>query len=518
LLVLAPLLSCTDAGLYAAGRGGASGPDRVDMEGVACVPIAAGDAFPVKVLFAVQGGQGVAPDVVAQVTDALNSVSSRFSTPYIKFSLVAYHSVATGLLGSFGDATALQGAIAKYAGYQEQGPISARAPLMLARSLLSGDMQTGCKGTVGRTRYLVILVMMDQDTACANPAFNAGLDSRCTALTATADCSACELNVVTANLKSVGEQYGAGEVTVQPIYVRTLADPVVSAMNAAVARAGGTQPIETDPSGLNATLNGINYASLQRALKLKRVIAFNRNTIARAGALEVDSDGDGIPDANEAAAGLDPARVDTDSDGLMDGVELRMGMDPRTPDVINGCNPFLDTDADRLNDCEERVLGTDACVGDTDGDGIPDLVEVHAGANALVPEDLADMDRDGITNIDELLAHTDGQSADLDFKQDRGYTYAISAADPTEDGRECFNLRVSNVSLVPTIAKPNPPFADIPKGTNDIYLYVVVGRESEPHGHGVSSLRVDQVIFTPPATKKPVGTLKLVPEDFVLGY
>ena len=83
---------------------------------------------------------------------------------------------------------------------------------------------------------------------------------------------------------------------------------------------------------------------------------------------------------------------------------------------------------------------------------------------------------------------------------------------------ECFALRVANVSLMPTLARPNPPFDDIPAGTNDVYLYVVVGRESEPHGNGVSSLRVEQLRFTPPSKKSPEGTIPLLPEDFVLGY
>jgi hypothetical protein len=33
------------------------GPDRAEIQGTVCVPLASGDAFPVKVLFAFEGGK-----------------------------------------------------------------------------------------------------------------------------------------------------------------------------------------------------------------------------------------------------------------------------------------------------------------------------------------------------------------------------------------------------------------------------------------------------------------------------
>jgi len=76
---------------------------------------------------------------------------------------------------------------------------------------------------------------------------------------------------------------------------------------------------------------------------------------------------------------------------------------------------------------------------------------------------------------------------------------------------------VENISLVDTLARPNPPFADIPRGTNDIYLYAVFGRDTSASSFGVSSLRVDQVRFTPPNKKNPPGKITVSPDDFILG-
>ncbi|PTL81940.1 thrombospondin type 3 repeat-containing protein [Vitiosangium sp. GDMCC 1.1324] len=521
LLLPVLLLSCSDAGLYSLDGRGPSGRDRADFSGNACVPLAGGEAFPVKVLFAVQGGAGLPSDMTGSVTEALGSLSSRFSVPYIKFSLVAFHTVATGLLGRFDGATALQSSIPRYATYQETGPTSMRSALKLAKSILSGDMQTGCPGEVARTRYLVVLLVTSADLSCENPAFNAGIDSRCSKLTDTTACSRCELAAVTGELKALVEKFGAGEVSVQPVYVRNTADATTAAQVAAIANAGGTEPVTTDFVNLSTALGGINYASLQSNLKMKRFLAFNRNVVVRAGQFFPDSDGDGVADSDELARGLDPTNPDSDQDGLMDGIELRMGLDP-TPghvDIIPGCNSALDEDGDRLNTCEERVLGTDPCVGDTDGDGLPDLVEALTHTNPLVPEDLLDSDRDGIPNINEAEAHTDPLSADTAFQTERGYGYSITEAAPSEDGRACYAVRAENITLVPTLERPNPiiPGRRIPAGTNDIYLYMQVGRDNDPRGSGIGALRIESLRYTEQEGRVPAGTRSFTPEEFILG-
>lgn len=509
--------ACTDAGLYATDGSGPSGPDRAELEGVACVPLATGDGFPVRVLFAVPGGPGVSREVVGQVTTALDSLTTRFSAPYIRFSLVAYHTVATGLAGSFVEATQLPAAITRYNAYNESGPISVRAPLRLAHSIISGDMQTGCRGLVARTRYVVVLVVTDADTSCANPAFNAGIETDCTMLGSQTECSLCELTKTTSALKALADQYLAGEVVIQPIYVRTTQDAAIAAQVAAIARAGGTQPIETDPQNLKNVINSLNYASLQRELRLKRLIAMNRNALARGGERVLDSDGDGLGDVDEQGRGSDPLLYDTDLDGIGDGVEVRMGMDPLTFTTVNGCNPGLDTDYDRLNDCEERVLGTDGCISDSDGDTLPDLVELLSGTNVLLPEDLADADLDGVTNVDEVTHHTDPFSADLAWRDEHAYGYVAEAGELTEDGRLCYNFKVRNIGLVTPPARPNPPYADIPEGTNDIYLYMQVGRDNDPRGTGIGSLLVVPVTYVPPAARSPAGVITVTPDEFVVG-
>jgi hypothetical protein len=523
--LLAPLLllSCSDAGIYALDGRGPSGKDRADFSGEVCIPLATGDAFPVKVVFALAGGQGVPSELVGYSTDALGTLSSRFSGPFIKFALVAFHTVATGLQGSFADASTFQAALPRYASYQETGPMSIRSALRLSKSILSGDMQTSCRGAVGRTRYVVVLVITSADLSCENPAFNVGIDARCNALPSDEACSQCELTAVTGELKNLVQQFSAGEVVVQPIYVRPpqSVDPVTRAQVAAIANAGGTEAIETDPESLRDALSGLNYASLQTRLVLKRFVAFNRNVQVRDSQLMPDSDGDGIADSDEEPLGLDPRQQDTDGDGLMDGIELRMGLKPQPGnlDIINGCNVSLDEDGDRLNTCEERVLGTEACMGDSDADGLPDMVEAFGRTNPLVPEDLLDTDRDGSPNIQEAVVRGDPLSADLAFQAERGYGYSFEPIEPTPDGRACYKVRAENITVMPTLDRPHPlfPGVTIPQGTNDIYLYLQVGRDNDPRGAGVGSLFIESIRYSEEQGKDPAGTITFTPDSFILG-
>jgi len=88
---------------------------------------------------------------------------------------------------------------------------------------------------------------------------------------------------------------------------------------------------------------------------------------------DVDSDGDGLTDAEEYALGSNPHLVDSDSDGIPDGWEAwfisylaQMGI------FVSDLDPNGDYDGDGLTNAEEFALGTNPFLMDTDGDGIPD--------------------------------------------------------------------------------------------------------------------------------------------------
>jgi hypothetical protein len=105
---------------------------------------------------------------------------------------------------------------------------------------------------------------------------------------------------------------------------------------------------------------------------------------APGGMATADSDGDGLFDADETGVyGTNPALYDTDGDGTGDGEEVYYGSDPRTAGGSSG-TAGIDSDGDGLYDADETsVYGTSASVFDSDGDGVGDGQEVYNGTNPL---------------------------------------------------------------------------------------------------------------------------------------
>lgn len=104
------------------------------------------------------------------------------------------------------------------------------------------------------------------------------------------------------------------------------------------------------------------------AFSLKDFYVVNLNVrVDKYGQLAIDSDGDGLFDYEEP----ENERYTARSNGYcLDVITKYYGC------LTQGCDPNLDLDGDGLNECEERTLGTDPYDFDTDGDGIPDGLEV----------------------------------------------------------------------------------------------------------------------------------------------
>ncbi|MCC7386130.1 MAG: DUF4215 domain-containing protein [Deltaproteobacteria bacterium] len=162
--------------------------------------------------------------------------------------------------------------------------------------------------------------------------------------------------------------------------------------------------------------------------------------------VENDSDGDGIPNANDP----NPFDPDSDDDGLCDGngtvvgvcapgEDINQNLDARDDDTDgDGTADFIDPDDDqdaiptRTEVTDEATHGTDVDSDltpnhrdtDSDGDGAPDLTEGTGDVdgddlpNYVDPDDadgpLVDPDQDGLTNAEEATAGTDPRDSDTD--------------------------------------------------------------------------------------------------------
>ncbi len=98
------------------------------------------------------------------------------------------------------------------------------------------------------------------------------------------------------------------------------------------------------------------------------------------GNADLDTDEDGLSDAREALVyKTNPTLYDSDGDFLSDGIEgTTPGFDP-----MQSNSPSADMDGDGLCNLDEAIYGTCLNGSDTDGDGTSDAMEVSQGSNPL---------------------------------------------------------------------------------------------------------------------------------------
>ena len=116
---------------------------------------------------------------------------------------------------------------------------------------------------------------------------------------------------------------------------------------------------------------GFRVGATKRRFVLGRMVLSNLNALPGSPVDRPDTDGDGVPDDEEAIYGTDPLKVDSDGDGFSDGVEVFFkkqgapfhpfqllpdggGSDPGCTSNLRG----VDSDGDGLTDCDEQLLGT----------------------------------------------------------------------------------------------------------------------------------------------------------------
>lgn len=336
--------------------------------------------------------------------------------------------------------------------------------LSLASSLITGDLTTVPKGELARTRYVVVLFAggppspriskcqcgdVIHDPMCKMPPNNI-TDQQCEQtiylrqLTALVNqvrgAGAPDMRVHTYYLRDVRSPLQPQEETIE--LLQRLSEAGNGAFDCRSARDCSESP-ELDrcrrlmalcPTGVTSLL-GFSIDSTQRPFLIKKLIVSNLNVVATATGPKLDSDGDGLTDEEEMALGTRPDLEDTDGDGIGDLVEVRLGLDPRAPnkapDVCYGIDfsllpatPLPDGDGDFINDCEERLLGTDPTLADTDGDGLPDGLELRGGTNYLLADYLIPpYDHDGIPNGDEVRQHTAPRADDSAEALGRAYQY-----------------------------------------------------------------------------------------------
>ena len=177
---------------------------------------------------------------------------------------------------------------------------------------------------------------------------------------------------------------------------------------------------------------------------------------------DYDSDHDGVNDADEKAAGLDPHNPDTNGDGILDGDEDSDGDGIPNKNESDTKKPGItDKDGNGKSDITE---GTDAngnptSPKDSDGDGISDDKDTDLDNDGKPNDQDTDMDGDGVNNADEKAAGLDPTDPDTnrDGKKD-GYE--------DSDGDGIANKDESNADSDKITDKDGNGKSDITEGTD----------------------------------------------------
>ncbi|MGA9116961.1 MAG: OmpA family protein [Bacteroidota bacterium] len=137
-------------------------------------------------------------------------------------------------------------------------------------------------------------------------------------------------------------------------------------------------------------LDGYEYANRDSYASAKAGLNFHLGS-----GPEDDDDADGLTNGEERRLGTNPEVADSDGDGLKDGEEVKR----------YNTNPLAaDTDADGLTDGDEAIrYNTDPARNDSDEDGISDGDEI---LKHKTDPTKPDTDGDGLADGDELLRYS----------------------------------------------------------------------------------------------------------------
>lgn len=235
-------------------------------------------------------------------------------------------------------------------------------------------------------------------------------------------------------------------------------------------------------AGEGIDFNRFRIPSRQLRYDLKELWVVNNNTLWKENRLVGDMDADYLADEDEMAMGSDPYNEDSDGNGVRDGIEVKVlgipcqslkdqgACTPLPPpilcgglDMING--KFDDKDLDKLNSCEEILLGTLPNNFDSNNDSVPDSVGLRFDYPIIKNagnELYLDRDSDSTNNYRELKEGTNFKVPNDQIPNLKKMSYTTVKV--SEDANySCYDYQILNM---PTIG-----------GMNRITVYALEGTQ-----------------------------------------
>lgn len=495
LLFVPSLWQCTDSGLWREGQLERVHGDTPDPPPPPATPIrySIGDVFcttpskdvvmPFKLLIAIDYSRSMDDsDPNSLRIDAVQDLISLYANEeFVYFGFVRFsdEQYETSLGKSFtNDPAVLKQVMSELRAAANNGSTNYQATLRWAWDAIDGDMR-GANYIPG-TRYGIIFVTDGRP----NKPENAG--------SADAD--------LLANRPKVRDLITGcnGTHAEQPLnkmieflntyFINVAGDQLASKLLRDMATGSSTDPCGEDNWGHGAYAEVTNAGSLNLDVDLPKMrrtyinngqvflLNYNVRSYFKDGTMVLarDSDADGLVDDLEVENPTGPYEssiyvADTDSDGLNDYIETLFGTRPNVAENM-GCTPGTvlgplapgpvpanpnDKDGDGLADCEERLLRSDIGKLDTDGDGLPDLLEVRAGLDPRDGSDAgADPDGDGVDSRTEVMTGMDPFHAESkEFREENALRFKFgkqfTVTEPDDAGvdrvRTCYEFSIENI-------------------------------------------------------------------------
>lgn len=438
-------MSCSDTSLYST-QDPRRQADRVALRGRVCSEDPVQAQFPLRVILVADRAAGPlfsGFDLAGERFKALEQfIQSTLSNPDASVAVLGYAGQPRKLAPEEGSFTRNPGELLNAIGQlslaqnctAENRCRTRREALKTTRALIEGDLAASPDGRRVLTQYVVIMLdagpaspmalgrecCESDDTECIEQGQDAS--PACEALLSAQDVDA---------LREEVEEAGAAGLRLHTVHLAAEVDPdantlVGDTLEAMAFAGGGSYQRYDSPGGL--AFKALDLLGLRTTLRAKLLGVSNLNAKPGPNGPRVDSDADGLADEEEVLLGTSIMSPDTDGDGISDYVETLVGFDPLVLDVPRACETLMiggDEDLDGLTDCDEELLGTSSSLVDSDGDGLPDRLELVGLTDYLTADAEQDSDGDGVSNGDELLLHSDPRSTDTREHLRSGYRYEV---------------------------------------------------------------------------------------------